>query len=99
MARQFVTVDYAATLRQTVTLADCLPTDHLARFIVGMLALLDLRAIYARYAAVGGAALSPRRAPGSMGWHRPPRPRCWDWSASSTWARSISPASSQTCCA
>ena len=59
MARQFITVDYAATLKQTVTLAECLPADHLARFIVGIIALLDLRAIYAGYAAVGGAAFAP----------------------------------------
>ncbi len=59
MARQFITVDYAATLKQTVTLAECLPTGHLARFIVGIIALLDLSAIYARYATVGGAAFAP----------------------------------------
>ena len=59
MARQFITVDYAATLQQTVTLAECLPADHLARFIVGIITLLDLRAIYAGYAAVGGAAFAP----------------------------------------
>ena len=59
MTRQFITVDYEATLQQTVTLAECLPADHLARFIVGMIALLDLRAIYAGYAAVGGAAFAP----------------------------------------
>lgn len=59
MTRHFITVDYAATLQQTVTLAECLPADHLARFIVGIIALLDLKAIYAGYAAVGGAAFAP----------------------------------------
>jgi len=59
MTRQFITVDYAATLQQTVTLEECLPADHLARFIVGIIALLDLSAIYAGYAAVGGAAFAP----------------------------------------
>ena len=59
MARQFITVDYEATLQQTVTLEECLPADHLARFIVGVITLLDLRAIYAGYAAVGGAAFAP----------------------------------------
>ena len=59
MARQFITVDYAATLQQTVTLAECLPADHLARFIAGIIALLDLKTIYAGYAAVGGAAYAP----------------------------------------
>ena len=59
MTRQFITVDYEATLQQTVTLEECLPADHLARFIVGIIALLDLKAIYAGYAAVGGAAFAP----------------------------------------
>ena len=35
MSRSFKTVDYEATLNQTVRLGDCLPPDHLARFIVG----------------------------------------------------------------
>lgn len=59
MTRQFITVDYEATLQQTVTIEECLPADHLARFIVGMIAQLDLRAIYACYATVGGAAFAP----------------------------------------
>ena len=59
MARQFITVDYEATLKQTVTLEECLPVEHLARFIVRMIALLDLSTIYAGYAAVGGAAFAP----------------------------------------
>ena len=59
MTRQFIAVDYAATLQQTVTLEECLPADHLARFIVGIIALLDLKAIYAGYAVVGGAAFAP----------------------------------------
>jgi len=59
MARQFITVDYEASLKQTVTLEACLPPDHLARFIVGIIGLLDLSAIYARYAAVGGLAWAP----------------------------------------
>jgi transposase len=59
MTRQFLAVDYAATLQQTVTLEECLPADHLARFSVGIIALLDLKAIYAGYAVVGGAAFAP----------------------------------------
>ena len=42
---------------------------------------------------------SPRRAPASTAWPPPPRPRCSAWSASSTWARSTSPARSSTCSA
>ena len=59
MTRQFITVNYAAMLKQTVTIEECLPADHLARFIVGLIAQLDLSAIYAGYAAVGGAAFAP----------------------------------------
>ena len=42
MSRTFKTVDYEATLDQTVRLGDCLPPDHLARFIVDVVAQLDL---------------------------------------------------------
>ena len=33
MSRHFKTVDYEATLETSVRLGDCLPADHLARFI------------------------------------------------------------------
>ena len=33
MSRKFTTADYEATLNSTVTLRDCLPPDHVARFI------------------------------------------------------------------
>ena len=59
MTRKFTTVDYEESLKQTVTLGDCLPADHLARFIVGIISLLDLSAIYACYAPVGGEAIAP----------------------------------------
>ena len=59
MSRSFKTVDYEATLNQTVRLGDCLPPDHLARFIVDVIAQLDLSAIYARYRTRGGAPYAP----------------------------------------
>jgi len=59
MARRFKKVDYEAALDQTVTLRECLPPDHLARFIVALISRLDLNAIYAGYAAVGGEAYAP----------------------------------------
>jgi transposase len=59
MARKFTTVDYEESLKQTVTIGDCLPADHLARFMVGIISLLDLSAIYACYALVGGEAIAP----------------------------------------
>ena len=59
MARRFKRVDYEESLEQTVTIRECLPADHLARFIVAIIALLDLSAIYACYAPVGGEAYMP----------------------------------------
>jgi transposase len=59
MSRSFKTVDYEATLNQTVRLGDCLPPDHLARFIVDVIAQLDFAPIYARYAPRGGAPYAP----------------------------------------
>ena len=60
MGRRFkMIVDYEKALDQTVTIREVLPPDHLARFIVRVIAWLDLRAIYARYAPVGGEAYAP----------------------------------------
>jgi transposase len=59
MSRSFTTVDYGATLAQQVRLDECLPPDHLARFIADVLAHLDFAAIYARYGARGGRAYAP----------------------------------------
>ena len=59
MSRAFKTVDYEATLDQTVRLGDLLPPDHLARFIVDVIAQLDVSAIYARYRTRGGAPYAP----------------------------------------
>jgi transposase len=59
MSRTFKTADYDATLDVTVRLGDCLPPDHLARFVVDMIAHLDLSAIYARYGPRGGQPYAP----------------------------------------
>jgi len=59
MARKFKTVDYERSLRQTVTIEECLPPSHLARFIVAIIALLDLSAIYVQYAPRGGEPYAP----------------------------------------
>jgi len=59
MARQFKTVDYEKSLKQTVTIEECLPPDHLARFVVAIIALLDLSCIYAQYASRGGEPYAP----------------------------------------
>jgi transposase len=59
MARRFKTVDYEQSGKQRVTIDDCLPANHLARFIVAIIALLDLSAFYAHYAPVGGEPIAP----------------------------------------
>jgi transposase len=59
MARNFKTVDYEQSLKQTVTIEECLPPDHLARFVVMVIAMLDLGAIYMRYAPRGGEPYAP----------------------------------------
>jgi len=59
MARNFRTVDYNQSLKQTVTIEEILPPGHLARFIVAVIAMLDLSAIYAQYAPRGGDPYAP----------------------------------------
>jgi transposase len=59
MTRPFKTPDYEATLNLTVTLREALPPNHLARFVVDVVSQLDLSALYARYAPVGGVAIAP----------------------------------------
>src|SRR5712691_3364833 len=59
MKRRFKTVDYAQALDLTVRLGDCLPPDHLARFVVDSMAQLDLSALYARYGTRGGEPYAP----------------------------------------
>jgi len=59
MSRKFKNVDYEAALQQTVTLEECLPSGHLARFVVEMMRQLDLSGIYRRYGRKGGEAYAP----------------------------------------
>ena len=59
MSRKFTTVDYEAALEQTVSLREALPASHLARFVVDLVAQLDLSLIYAGYADRGGVAYAP----------------------------------------
>ena len=59
MARSFKRVGYAESGKQSVTIDDCVPADHLARFVVTIISMLDLSAMYAQYAPVGGGPLAP----------------------------------------
>ena len=60
MARRFKTPDYEATLNETITIGDCLPPDHLARFVVQIIRELDLGEIYGHYGPVGGEPIAPQ---------------------------------------
>jgi len=59
MSRRFKRADYTAALEVTVRLGDCLPPEHLARFVVDAIAQMDLSGIYARYGNRGGEAYAP----------------------------------------
>jgi len=52
-------VDYDAMLKQTVSIKECLPPTHLARFIVETIGKLDLGGIYQSYGPRGGIAIAP----------------------------------------
>jgi transposase len=59
MSRKFKTANYEETLNQTIRLAEALPPQHLARFVVDIIAQLALSKVYERYAPVGGEAIAP----------------------------------------
>jgi len=52
MARKLKTVDYEQSGQQTLRIDDYLPVNHLARFIVGIVEMLDLKVFYACYATI-----------------------------------------------
>ena len=54
MARKFKTPDYEAALNAPIILREAIPAQHLARFVVDIVAQLDLGKIYAGYAEQGG---------------------------------------------
>ncbi len=59
MTRKFKKPDYEATLKAPIILEEALPANHLARFVVDIIAQLDLSKIYAGYAEQGGEAIAP----------------------------------------
>lgn len=59
MSRKFKKADYEESLNQTVRLGDVLPANHLARFVVDIVAQLDLGKVYGKYAPTGGEAIAP----------------------------------------
>ena len=59
MTRQFEKPDYVALLNKTIQIGEALPEEHLARFVVSVVSLLDLECLYRQYANVGGKAIAP----------------------------------------
>ena len=59
MSRKFSKPDYDATLKAPIHLGDALPANHLARFVVDIVAHLDLSELYAHYKQTGGVAIAP----------------------------------------
>ena len=59
MTRRFKRPDYEATLQTSIQLSEALPLNHLARFVVDVIAQLDVSNLYARYAPEGGEAIAP----------------------------------------
>ena len=59
MTRKFKKPDYEEVLKQTISLEEALPANHLARFVVDVIAQLDLAPIYAQYAPTGGEPMAP----------------------------------------
>ena len=59
MAKKFITVNYDQVLDLQVSLRDVLPFDHLARFVVRVVAQLDLTPIISQYSALGAPPYAP----------------------------------------
>ena len=59
MTRKFKTADYDKTLDLQISLRDVLPPDHLARFMVDVIAQLDLSKIYNQYSDQGAPPYAP----------------------------------------
>jgi transposase len=59
MSRKFKHADYETILNAPIRLGEALPANHLARFVVDVVAQLDLGPIYAKYKEVGGVAIAP----------------------------------------
>jgi transposase len=59
MTREFKTVYCEAALEPTVSLREALPANHLARFVVDVVAERELTRIYERYGLRDGEAYAP----------------------------------------
>src|SRR5579864_8780226 len=67
MTRQFEKPDYEAMLHKTIQVGEALPEEHLARFVVKVISLLDLESIYGQVCEGRGQSDSARGAAGIVG--------------------------------
>ena len=58
--RKIIDANYEETLNQVIRLAEALPPSHLARFVVDIIAQLDLREFYKQYSNQGGVLFAPQ---------------------------------------
>ena len=59
MSRKFKTANYEKTLELQIRLGEVLPPGHLARFMVDVIAQLDLSGIYEQYSDQGAPPYAP----------------------------------------
>ena len=60
MTQKFTPINYEGMLEQTVSIGEALPPTHLARFVVYIVARLNLSKIYGHYSVLGGGiAIAP----------------------------------------
>jgi transposase len=59
MSRKFRSANYEETLNETIRLGDALPAEHLARFVVNIIAQLNLGKVYEQYAPTDGEGIAP----------------------------------------
>ena len=59
MTRKFTKPDYIAASNTPINLGDAIPANHLARFVVDIVAQMNLSRIYEHYSALGGEAIAP----------------------------------------
>lgn len=59
MPRKFKTADYEKTLDLQISMREAIGPDHLARFVVDVIAQLDLSELYQSYAELGAPAYAP----------------------------------------
>ena len=58
--RKIIDANYEETLNQVIRLAEALPPSHLARFVVDIIAQLNLREFNKQYSNQGGALFAPQ---------------------------------------